>query len=243
MSASSGFWSLRWVSIFFFASKIYQKYTTTNFERQFYYLDKVQYGRHQKRRISLEKMKEIQVISGRGQYYGNPAFIGRHQLTLQSSITAPLAVDEQYSSPSPRMVRETSVESTYESQHTQQQSMSEAEEEEDEEVDEGGGFGGNLKRRFFEALRRRTSKDEVGETRFEGLGAGNFQTLKAVAALAAVAGGMGGGATDPEKTAANGGHSLLLFKANFSEFVNSLTQIIGRYFAIILFEIKCSNLP
>lgn len=151
-------------------------------------------------------MKEIQVASGRGQYYGNPAFLTRQNLALQSSVTAPLAVDEKYSRPSPRMLRETSVESTYESQHTQQQSMSEEEEdeEEDEEDDEGGRFGGNLKRRFIEALRRRASKDHEGGTHLEGLVPGNLQTLRAVAALAAVAGGMGGSSTDPDKTAANG---------------------------------------
>ncbi|CDS42162.1 transient receptor potential cation channel [Echinococcus multilocularis] len=166
-------------------------------------LDKIQYGRYQKRRISFEKMKEIQVASGRSQYYGNPAFLARQHLAFQSSVTAPLAVDEKYSRPSPRMLRETSVESTYESQHTQQQSMSEDEEDEEEEDEEAVGFGGNLKRRFIEALRRRTSKDHEGGTHLEGLAPGNLQTLRAVAALAAVAGGMGGGSTDPEKTAAN----------------------------------------
>uniref|UniRef100_A0A0R3SHF9 SAM domain-containing protein n=2 Tax=Hymenolepis diminuta TaxID=6216 RepID=A0A0R3SHF9_HYMDI len=169
--------------------------------------DKIQYGRHQKRRLSFEKMKEIQVASGRGQYYGNPTFTARHQFAYQTSITAPLAVDEQYSRTPQHLFREISLESTYESQNTQRNPTldkelggqnDEDEEEEDEEEDIG--FGGNLKRRFFEALRRKSSKDHDDG----GLGPGNLQTLKAVAALAAVAGGMGGGTNDLDKTAANG---------------------------------------
>ncbi|VDO02085.1 unnamed protein product [Rodentolepis nana] len=57
-----------------------------------------------------------------------------------------------------------------------------------------------MKRRFFDALKRKSSRDHDDD----GLGPGNLQTLKAVAALAAVAGGMGGGTTDPDKTVANG---------------------------------------
>lgn len=153
-------------------------------------------------------MKEIQVASGRGQYYGNPNFAARQHFAYQSSVTAPLAVDEQYSRTPQHLFREESLESNYESQNTQRDSMFEtemgAEEEEEEDSDDNEeevvGFGGQLKRRFIEALRRRNSKDHDDV----GFGPGNLQTLKAVAALAAVTGGMGGGTTDPEKTAANG---------------------------------------
>uniref|UniRef100_A0A5K3FFH8 Lipase_3 domain-containing protein n=1 Tax=Mesocestoides corti TaxID=53468 RepID=A0A5K3FFH8_MESCO len=170
--------------------------------------DKVRYGRHQKRRLSFEKMKAIQVASGRGQHYGNPNFIGRQHVVLpHTTAAAPLAVHEQSSRPAPLMFRESSIESTYESQHAQQQSISGEEEDEDDDDDdeeEEVGLGGHLKRRLIEVLRRGTAKEnESGH--FEGLLPGNLQTLKAVAALAAVAGGMGGGGgpTDPDKTAAN----------------------------------------
>lgn len=154
-------------------------------------------------------MKEIQVASGRGQYYGNPIFTGHQPIAYQGAANAPLAVDEQYSRASHRLIREISMESTYESQHTQQRSISEEdmaernvddEEDDDEEI----GFGGNIKRKFLEVLRRRSLKEHDAGANLEGLVPGNLQTLKAVAALAAVAGGMGGGAADPDKTAANG---------------------------------------
>lgn len=169
-------------------------------------------------------MKEIQVASGRGQYYGNVSFAGRHPLTLHSTTSppsaAPLALAEQYYRNAPVMVRQDSLESTYESQLTPKQSISEVEgeggddDDDDDDEDEDEliiGFGSHLKRRLFDAFRRRMSRDADGGGGYGGgkaetFAPGNLQTLKAVAALAAVAGGMGGGAADPEKTAANGNH-------------------------------------
>lgn len=205
-------------------------------------LDKSYIGRRQKRRLSFERMKELQVAS-QGQVYGNIDShlnsSSQHALLNASSACiglndpqtfAPLAssIDEPTRSV---MVRESSVESTYESQNALMTrsggyNLSEAEDEEGSEdaenEEEDFNFRKHLKKRLYEALRRKSQEG------LEAMDKGNLQTLKAVASLAAVAGGMGA-THELDKTVANGNYLIDIFR---KPIVNKLVSGLGFYFAL-----------
>ncbi|VDL93549.1 unnamed protein product [Schistocephalus solidus] len=174
--------------------------------------DRSHLARRQKRRLSFERMKELQPREGHlydsmTQKYpllGPPESILFNQVEAygyETEAFAPLArsapsIDEPVHTKE-TLLRESSMESTYESQHT---TLGNGRGETSSSGSDGetGNLRTQLKKKLVEVLRKRPP-----ETMDTTLGTGNLQTLKAVAALAAVAGGMGGGA-DHEKVTANG---------------------------------------
>ncbi|BHF64679.1 Transient receptor putative cation channel sub M member 2 [Sparganum proliferum] len=184
--------------------------------------DRARLARRQKRRLSFERMKELQLAEGH--LYSNIATntnnmtqkypllgpSGRTSESILFSQVEPYAYEAETFAPLARsapsidepvhtkvaLLRESSMESTYESQHTAL-GNGRGETGSSGSDSETGNLRTQLKKKLVEVLRKRSP-----ETMDPTLGTGNLQTLKAVAALAAVAGGMGGGA-DHEKVTTN----------------------------------------